>query len=266
MRLGEPDASGRKRPVPVRDEFKTFEIDTIITSIGEKVDKKILEQNGINLSDVNKETGETNLENVFIGGDALRGPASVVEAIADGKKSAQAIISKNNLKLQEVNTKLSGSEKETIARIMDKKGVISKAQLDTEKQNTFAQESNRCLECNLICNRCVDVCPNRANIPIKINDENSEDIYQILHLDALCNECGNCATFCPYKEGKPYEDKFTLFQNLNDFGDSSNSGFYQIEKSSIPQFRVRWQDETTIFSLDEKGNWLDREKNRKQWS
>ncbi|MBS3767820.1 MAG: putative selenate reductase subunit YgfK [Candidatus Cloacimonetes bacterium] len=262
MRLGEPDASGRKRPVPVENEFKTFEMDTVITAIGERVDKEVLERNGIDMSQVNRETGETNLENVFLGGDARRGPATVVEAIADGRSTAEAILNKNEIKFKEFRAKLPVTEKETIARIMDKKGVIKDTKLKADEKNSFAPEASRCLECNLICNRCVDVCPNRANIPIKVREGEGKDIYQILHLDALCNECGNCATFCPYAEGKPYKDKLTLFQNLHEFEDSTNFGFYKIEKSSIPQFRVRWLDDTVIFTLDEEGNWLEQDKVR----
>jgi len=54
--------------------------------------------------------------------------------------------------------------------------------------------------------------------------EGFQDAYQILHLDALCNECGNCATFCPY-DGKPYKDKLTLFTTKEDFKNSTNNGF-----------------------------------------
>ena len=45
----------------------------------------------------NESTNETNIDNVFIGGDALRGPSTVVEAIADGRKAAEAIIKKEKL-------------------------------------------------------------------------------------------------------------------------------------------------------------------------
>jgi putative selenate reductase len=71
----------------------------------------------------------------------------------------------------------------------------------------------------------VDVCPNRANVSIEINKkEGFRDAWQILHLDALCNECGNCATFCPY-DGKPYKDKLTFFAAKEDFKNSENTGF-----------------------------------------
>ena len=68
-------------------------------------------------------------------------------------------------------------------------------------------ESERCLECDIICESCADVCPNRANVVIDFNQRK-----QILHIDRLCNECGNCETFCPYSSA-PYKEKLTLFAN-----------------------------------------------------
>ncbi|MDF8149820.1 hypothetical protein P4740_15475, partial [Listeria monocytogenes] len=66
----------------------------------------------------------------------------------------------------------------------------------------------------------MDVCPNRANIVVYV-----EGKPQIVHVDRMCNECGNCETFCPYASA-PYKDKFTLFNSEADFYDSTNSGFY----------------------------------------
>ena len=51
------------------------------------------------------------------------------------------------------------------------------------------------------------------------------DEWQILHMDAFCNECGNCATFCPW-DGKPYRDKLTIFASAEDFEKSTNPGFF----------------------------------------
>lgn len=60
---------------------------------------------------------------------------------------------------------------------------------------------------------------------------------QIVHVDYLCNECGNCATFCPY-DSRPYRDKFTLFRNEADFIDSENDGFLVL-CAKCPRVRVR---------------------------
>jgi putative selenate reductase len=48
----------------------------------------------------------------------------------------------------------------------------------------------------------------------------------------MCNECGNCAVFCPYS-GRPYKDKFTLFWSEEDFKDSENNGFLPLEGSKV---------------------------------
>ena len=68
-------------------------------------------------------------------------------------------------------------------------------------------EGSRCLDCNTVCENCADSCPNRANVVIKLSDGR----HQILHIDKMCNECGNCTQFCPYAS-EPCRDKFTLFQ------------------------------------------------------
>ena len=73
----------------------------------------------------------------------------------------------------------------------------------------------------MVCETCADVCPNRANVAVKLPDGRA----QILHVDRLCNECGNCAAFCPY-DSAPYREKFTLFHDRAGFGESAeNQGF-----------------------------------------
>lgn len=79
-----------------------------------------------------------------------------------------------------------------------------------------------------ICGKCVDVCPNRANILIKVDDEGFNANYQILHFAENCNECGNCGVFCPY-EGLPYKDKITFYSLKKEFDSELNNGFF-IEK------------------------------------
>ena len=50
---------------------------------------------------------------------------------------------------------------------------------------------------------------------------------QIVHVDRMCNECGNCLVFCPY-DSRPYKDKFTVFLNEEEFADSTNQGFLNL--------------------------------------
>ena len=72
-----------------------------------------------------------------------------------------------------------------------------------------------------VCGNCADVCPNRANVLIEVPEM---ELLQILHIDYMCNECGNCRSFCQYA-GAPYKDKFTLFATEEDMKDSTNNGF-----------------------------------------
>lgn len=87
------------------------------------------------------------------------------------------------------------------------------------------EECHRCLECATVCECCVDVCPNRANVPITVLTKRNP---QIVHLDALCSGCGLCASFCPY-DGAPWRDKFTLFETTEAFTKSDNDGFVVLD-------------------------------------
>ena len=86
-------------------------------------------------------------------------------------------------------------------KVYAKRGVLKEEQKETK-------EAGRCLGCSTICENCVEVCPNRANIAIQVP---GMEKHQIIHVDYLCNECGNCKSFCPYSSA-PYLDKFTLSQ------------------------------------------------------
>lgn len=137
------------------------------------------------------------------------------------------------------------------ARIYQRKGAIAVTLVDKEDRDAFvAQEAQRCLECNYVCSKCVDVCPNRANVSIAV--PGFQNRFQTLHLDAYCNECGNCAQFCPW-QGKPYKDKVTIFSLAQDFTNSTNPGFL-VEGSqvSVRQDGQEWQ-----LRIDESGEFAE---------
>jgi NADPH-dependent glutamate synthase beta subunit-like oxidoreductase len=97
--LGEPDESGRRRPVPVKGSEFTIDASTIITAVGQKPCTTAFTggEEGIECDKgsriiVNPETMQTNLEWVFAGGDTVTGPSAVIEAIHAGKKAAKAMI------------------------------------------------------------------------------------------------------------------------------------------------------------------------------
>jgi glutamate synthase (NADPH/NADH) small chain len=95
MQLGEPDESGRRKPIPIEDSAFTQKVDMMILAIGEAPDLEFLPKE-IELNDdgtiwVDPLTTETSMQGVFAGGDAVTGPATVIEAICAGKRAAESI-------------------------------------------------------------------------------------------------------------------------------------------------------------------------------
>ena len=216
MVLGDYDASGR-RGVVETEELVEVPADTVIAAVGEKTPADFYRGAGLSVDErgrliVNPETLETSEAGIFAAGDGLKGPATVVEAIRDGRKAAEGIAKCALAK----DFEESGDE----AKIYDKKG-----RMMTESGQP---ESGRCLTCSAVCENCVDVCPNRANISVNVP---GRAMHQIIHVDYMCNECGNCKSFCPYSSA-PYLDKFTLFANEKDMEDSKNQGFTVLDASS----------------------------------
>ena len=165
------------------------------------------------------------MENVHIGGDAYRGPATVVESIADARRAVASIMKKEMIGHAEPGSRGHAHDRSRFKDIYEKKGKLLPALISRDDKKVARNEYQRCLECDSVCNKCVDVCPNRANLCLSVDEKHGfRDAWQILHLDALCNECGNCGTFCPYA-GLPYKDKLTLFDSKADFDASSNNGF-----------------------------------------
>ena len=219
MELGAPDASGRRSPVDT-GRTEEYPADTIIAAIGETIDTTLYAELGVEMDAKGRPVVDANMmtteAGVYAVGDSRRGPATVVEAIADSAKAAAAIAGISYDKYAEEN--IAADEKMYTA----KKGVQSR---DTKKT-----PDDRCLGCPTVCEVCTDVCPNRANVAIHVPGKCKA---QIIHVDGMCNECGNCEVFCPYKGGRPYKDKFTLYWTEEDFLDSTNEGFLPLEGTQV---------------------------------
>ena len=95
MELGEPDASGRRRPVPIPDSEFDIEVDSIVVAIGQGIDAddyfSDLEYTEWGLIQADSKSFQTSIQGVFAGGDAVSGPATVVKAVGAGKKAAVSI-------------------------------------------------------------------------------------------------------------------------------------------------------------------------------
>lgn len=175
MELGEPDASGRRRPVPVPDSEFTIDTDILIPAIGQVVDFSFLEDKGDftltkwNTFLVNQETFETSRKGVFSAGDCETGPDVLVRACGNGKRAAWKIDQylkgeKPELRMSEKFIRFFGGVKvydrnEKIGIPGDKRGRHLKA-MDPEtrkwtfdevesgyKVNEAMQEAGRCLRC-----------------------------------------------------------------------------------------------------------------------
>ncbi|NLM45726.1 MAG: FAD-dependent oxidoreductase [Firmicutes bacterium] len=96
MELGEPDASGRRRPVAIKGSEFTIPVDTVILAIGQTLEKETAATCGLELCDrgnlqADPQTGATCQEGVFAAGDCVTGPKTVVEAVGAAKRAALAI-------------------------------------------------------------------------------------------------------------------------------------------------------------------------------
>jgi NADPH-dependent glutamate synthase beta subunit-like oxidoreductase len=95
-RLGEADESGRRKPTEIKDSEWILDVDLVVEAIGQKPDESVdwssavkLDKKGLIVADT--QTGKTSNKLIFAGGDIVRGPALVVEAVQDGKLAARAI-------------------------------------------------------------------------------------------------------------------------------------------------------------------------------
>ena len=237
MRLGDPDASGRRSPA---DTGETVDLpaDTVITAVGEKVDTAFYRSNALAVDErgravVDPQTLESSVKHVYVVGDGQNGPGTVVEAIADAARAAGAIAA--------VETETYAAENRKAERyqaLLEKHGSLC---TDCERC-----ADSRCLGCATVCETCASVCPNRANVAVWVP---GMTMRQILHVDGMCNECGNCATFCPY-DSRPYREKLTLFWSEEDFDHSENDGFLRLADGTT---RVRLAGQVGAYEVSDPG-------------
>ena len=233
MRLGAPDASGRRAPEPT-GETVSVPATAVITAVGERIEQGLYLATGCDLDGkgrpVVSDSLETSVPHVFAVGDARRGPATVVKAIADAMTVTRSISGASFDGMGESNVDLSYES-----------SLVSRGSLEADVQSLA---HTRCLGCATVCETCCEVCPNRANVAVRVPGMRER---QIVHVDGMCNECGNCAVFCPYSEGRPYKDKLTLFWSREDFDDSTNEGFLPAEGGML----VRVDADEGTFDVDD---------------
>ncbi|MGD8981320.1 MAG: FAD-dependent oxidoreductase [Desulfobacterales bacterium] len=224
--LSKPDATGRRRPVPVEGTEHILPADTIICAIGQEVDAESLKHvNRLELTKrllitVNPVTMETSVPGVFAGGDVVTGPATVVEAVASGKKAAEAIhrflrgmpnpeYTMIPLKRQQVQVMDVSPKEKSLSSRPDMPVMDLEARKDSFKEvelglsaNSAIQEAKRCLRCDICisCGRCIEVCRDQMGVDaihLSYVDRNSTAETDFRRPTEYCIGCGACALNCP---------------------------------------------------------------------
>jgi putative selenate reductase len=241
MRLADFDESGR-RGITGTGEMVEVKANTVISAVGARVDTEHFKRNGIALNGrglpLTNAANESSVPDVYIAGDCRAGAATVVKAIADGKTAAADILRKLGLEADFA----APVRYNTDAARLDSLGIKKGAQISTRQGK---KEAERCLSCGEVCESCVDVCPNRANVSVLVTANgtgNAAAARQVVHIDRMCNECGNCAVFCPHI-GMPYKEKFTVFKTRPDFDESVNPGFLPTGEG---RFLLRLEDKSVV--------------------
>ena len=264
--LGEPGPDGRRRPVPIPGSEFTLPADSLIVAIGQQADLTFLSGSKLNIQreglSVDPKTGRITA-GTYAGGDLTPGPHTIIAACGDGRRAARAICQELSVPFREPRLPRPELSREEIVRIKrmrarkepqrrpqilppeDRRGFELIERVYTEEE--ARAEAARCLQCSALCDKCIEVCPNRANlvyfapqvdwqVPVlEVKDGGlqvtREEPFrvaqrrQILHIDDLCNECGNCVTFCVH-QGKPYLEKPRLFLREEDFLAEEENAFY----------------------------------------
>jgi len=217
MQLGEPDATGRRRPVPIEGSEFEIEADTVIFAIGYLPDGDAMKHDGLSLNKndtviVQDRSGMTNIKGVFAAGDVVSGPLSVVDAMASGRKVAESIhrylrnLPEGQVEPYEVlrsfDENVSGliqkNRRQEIPALPVEERIQTFSEIDAGYDDEQAvREAQRCLNCGAgaavsetcaSCLNCVRICP--YGIPSPGKERVDIDISQ-------CQACGICASECP---------------------------------------------------------------------
>jgi NADPH-dependent glutamate synthase beta subunit-like oxidoreductase len=220
------EGENRKYPVPIEDSEFDLDADVIISAIGQQVDADCLQSvKGLDWTrrktiSVNMATMESSLEGIFAAGDAVTGPATVIEAIGGGKRAAESIDRYlegiPQPKMPPVPTRrgrieyleVPASSKMTIRRpempllnIYRRRTTFQQVELGYP-ENQVREEARRCLRCDIClrCGKCIEVCRDRMGV-----DALQMGYFDFDHpvptdfrlTEERCILCGACATNCP---------------------------------------------------------------------
>lgn len=235
MELGEPDASGRRRPRPVQGTEHLVAADMVVAALGQILDfgflhseSKSIVERGRRIS-VDTATMATDLPGVFAGGDAATGEGTLIEAVGSGRRAAVSILDFLEKRLSTaVLAEAVGALSEKVTEKIKRQPRVSMPVLDLpERLKDFGQvekgfspeaavvEAQRCLNCAanarvraeacVTCLTCVRICP--FEVPV-IEGETAV-------ISADCQACGVCVPACPTKAITfPYHHANHIFEKV----------------------------------------------------
>ena len=161
---------------------------------------------------------------------------------------------------EKVTVPLLGSRGEMVRRRSHRERRIRAPQTNVAERQNFSEvmltytpeqartEAARCLDCHTYCSICVGVCPNLALFTYETDRRDQH--YQVAVLADLCNECGNCTTFCP-TSGAPYRDKPRLYVNRDDFEAQQDNAFMIFHDSDRWAIEARFHGATRHLELND---------------
>ncbi len=267
-KLGEPGPDGRRAPVDIPGSEFVIPCDSVIVAVGQLPELAFLDDSqvarhrggGVLVDEATRCAGP---EGVYAGGDVVIKPESIIAACADGRAAAEAIcehlcvpfsqpasrpavLSEGDIiELKGTRTRKIPQMKPAMLPVVERGGFDLIDATLTEAEARI--EGLRCVQCTTFCDKCVEVCPNRANYTFQMEPvewvlpvlapcdcglsvAGSEAFKisqnrQILHVDDFCNECDDCQTFCVH-HGKPYADKPRLFIDADGFAAERSNAFH----------------------------------------
>ena len=272
--LGAAGPDGRRSPVPIPGSDFVVPCDSVVVAVGQLPELAFLDGSRVTRHPgggvlVDRTTRCAGPSGVFAGGDVVIEPSSIISACADGRAAAEAICEHLGLPFAErpwARPTLSEDDIVAVKAVRSRRIPAARtAMLPVDARGGFAliestlgdrearAEALRCVQCTTFCDKCVEVCPNRANytfmirpvrwqIPVLANGADGVHVAgyeefriaqerQILHVDDFCNECDNCQTFCVH-QGRPYVDKPRFFLDAAAFEVEVDNAF-RIEGAAV---------------------------------
>ncbi len=277
MTLAQPDDSGRPFPVEVPGGRVTIELDTLIVAIGQRAGSGCLFGHPGRVLSQRLSRGRSRTLSKHRSRGSTRvatcadpGPSNIVDACGDGRRIARAILEREGLPtppptpvaapvldLPDLLRRRSHREPRVkIPRVAGADRGAFDEVVATLGADAAAVEAGRCLDCDLLCSTCDGVCPNRAIATYFLDPQPrssslslaADQTAQVAVMADFCNECGNCATFCPTM-GRPWRDKPRIYFDRGGFEAEDDNAFMLVRINGLPGIQGRFRGVTKQLTL-----------------